>query len=60
LLALGFVAAHTLPVLYEKYEDQVDAFVDNFLGKMQHHYRHIDARFLSRMPTRKYWGRKRD
>lgn len=60
VLYIGFVAAHTLPVLYEKYEDQVDAFVDDLLGKMQHHYRNVDSRVFSRMPTRKYWGRKRD
>lgn len=60
VLYIGFVAAHTLPVLYEKHEDQVDAFVDNLLGKMQHHYRNVDARVFSRMPTRKYWGRKCD
>jgi len=38
------VKGHTLPVLYEKYEDQVYAFVDDLLSKMQHHYRTIDAR----------------
>lgn len=60
VLYIGFVAAHTLPILYEKYDVQVDGFVDNLLGKMQHHYKNIDARVLSRVPTRKYWGRKHD
>ncbi|KAK9663872.1 hypothetical protein RND81_14G003800 [Saponaria officinalis] len=55
---IGFVAAHTLPVLYEKYDDQVDGFVDNLLGSMQHHYKKIDARVLSRIPSRKQWGKK--
>ncbi|KAL9254168.1 Reticulon-like protein [Drosera capensis] len=55
-LALGFVAAHTLPVLYEKHEDEVDSFVDNLLGKAQHQYKHFDARFLSQIPSAKFRG----
>lgn len=58
VLYIGFVAAHILPVLYERYEDQVDSFVDNLLGRVQHHYKKIDARVLSRIPTRKNWGKK--
>ncbi|KAJ6953016.1 reticulon B8 [Populus alba x Populus x berolinensis] len=27
VMYIGFVAAHTLPVLYERYEDQVDDFL---------------------------------
>ncbi|KAL9241325.1 hypothetical protein vseg_015448 [Gypsophila vaccaria] len=57
---IGFIAAHTLPVLYEKYDDQIDEFVDNLLGRMQHHYKKIDARVLSRIPTRKQWGKKHE
>lgn len=59
-LLLGFVAAHTLPVLYEKYEDEIDGFVDKLLNRMTHHYKKVDARFLSKMPTRKYWGKKHE
>lgn len=60
VIYIGFVAAHTLPVLYEKYEDEVDGFVENLLGSMTHHYKKIDARVLSKMPTRKYWGKKHE
>ncbi|KAL8138017.1 hypothetical protein V2J09_004018 [Rumex salicifolius] len=53
VIYIGFVGAHTLPVLYEKYEDEVDSFVDNLLNQLQHHYRKI--------PTRtRFMGRKRE
>lgn len=50
VLYIGFVAAHTLPVLYERYDDQVDKFVYILLGQFQHHYGKLDARVLSRIP----------
>ncbi|XP_071723570.1 reticulon-like protein B8 [Rutidosis leptorrhynchoides] len=57
LVYLGFVAAHTLPVFYEKYEDQVDGFLDNFIGQMQHQSRRVNmSGFLNRIPK----GRKRE
>lgn len=60
VIYIGFIAAHTLPVLYERYEDQVDGFMDNLLMRMTHHYKNIDARVLSKMPNRKYWGKKHE
>ncbi|GAB2234162.1 hypothetical protein Droror1_Dr00003400 [Drosera rotundifolia] len=56
IIYMGFVTAHTLPVLYEKHENEVDSFVDNLLGKAQHQYKHFDARFISRIPTAKFRG----
>ncbi|KAI3694067.1 hypothetical protein L1987_77026 [Smallanthus sonchifolius] len=55
VLYIGFVAAHTLPVVYEKYDDQIDNTVYNVLGKLQNHYSKLDASVLSRIPkaTRK-------
>ncbi|KAF8043531.1 hypothetical protein BT93_A1755 [Corymbia citriodora subsp. variegata] len=53
VLYIGFVAAHTLPVLYEKYENQVDSFGDLVLDQLQHHYRKVDTVFLSRIPKGK-------
>jgi len=47
---LGFVAAHTLPVLYERYEDQVDSFIYNALDEMKRHYGRFDSNVLSRIP----------
>jgi hypothetical protein len=37
-LVSGFVCAHTLPVLYEKYQEQVDDFLNNVLGLLQSQY----------------------
>ncbi|CAA2962356.1 reticulon B8 [Olea europaea subsp. europaea] len=60
VLYVGFVAAHTLPVLYERYEDEVDGFMYNVLGQLQHNYRKLDASVLRRIPTSKFRGRKVD
>jgi hypothetical protein len=38
VIYIGFVCAHTLPVLYEKYQDQVDDFLNNVLGLLQNQY----------------------
>ncbi|KAG5520459.1 hypothetical protein RHGRI_033145 [Rhododendron griersonianum] len=58
VLYVGFVAAHTLPVLYERYEDQVDRFVYSSLDQVQHHYQKLDAGVLSRIPKGKLKGKK--
>ncbi|KAG9439623.1 hypothetical protein H6P81_019788 [Aristolochia fimbriata] len=47
---IGFVAAHTLPVLYERYEDQVDNFIYRLLGQLQNQYRKLDSGVLGRIP----------
>ncbi|XP_027931021.1 reticulon-like protein B8 [Vigna unguiculata] len=58
VIYIGFVAAHTLPVFYEKYEDEVDNFVYKIFGQMQHHYRNLDASVLSKIPKGK--GKKHE
>ncbi|GAV60002.1 Reticulon domain-containing protein [Cephalotus follicularis] len=58
VLYIGFVGAHTLPVLYEKYEDQVDSFVYNVLEQLQNNYRKLDAGLLSKIPKGKFKGKK--
>ncbi|KAK2994269.1 hypothetical protein RJ640_011936 [Escallonia rubra] len=58
VLYIGFIAAHTLPVLYERYEDQVDSLVRSLLGQLQHHYQRLDTGVLSRVPSRKFQGKK--
>ncbi|XP_057506157.1 reticulon-like protein B8 isoform X1 [Actinidia eriantha] len=60
VLYIGFVAAHTLPVLYERYDDQVDGFVYNVLGQLQHHYRKLDSYVLSKIPKGKLRGKKHE
>nr|ACU20048.1 unknown [Glycine max] len=58
VIYIGFVAAHTLPVLYEKYEDEVDNFVYKVFGQMQNQYRNLDASVLSKIPKGK--GKKHE
>lgn len=60
VLYIGFVAAHTLPVLYERYDDQVDGFVYSTLDQLQHHYQKLDTGVLSRIPTGKFKGKKHE
>ncbi|KAB2613331.1 reticulon-like protein B8 [Pyrus ussuriensis x Pyrus communis] len=60
ILYIGFVAAHTLPVLYERYDDQVDSFVYQVLGLLQHNYRKLDADVLSKIPKGKLNWKKHE
>jgi len=46
ILSKGIVAAHTLPVLYERYEDEVDNFVFKVFGQLQNSYRKLDEGVL--------------
>ncbi|KAG1368432.1 Reticulon-like protein B8 [Cocos nucifera] len=50
LFYIGFVCAHTLPVLYEKYEDQVDDLVYNLIGQLQSQFGKLDKSVLSKIP----------
>jgi hypothetical protein len=56
--SLGIVAAHTLPVFYERYEDQVDSFVYKVLQQIQDNYRKLDDGVLSKIPKGKLKGKK--
>ncbi|KAL3849067.1 hypothetical protein ACJIZ3_010949 [Penstemon smallii] len=60
VIYIGFVAAHTLPILYERYDEQIDGFVYNVLGQLQHNYRKLDSRVLSRIPAGRFRGSKSD
>ncbi|KQK12896.1 reticulon-like protein B8 [Brachypodium distachyon] len=50
VIYIGFVCAHTLPVLYEKYEDQVDSFLYSLLDLLRDQYKKLDSGVLSRIP----------
>ncbi|XP_057441385.1 reticulon-like protein B8 [Lotus japonicus] len=60
VMYIGFVAAHTFPVLYERYEDQVDDFVYKFLGQMRNQYQKLDSGLLSKIPNGKFKGKKHE
>ncbi|CAL5090591.1 unnamed protein product [Urochloa decumbens] len=53
VIYIGFVCAHTLPVLYEKYQDQVDDFLYNMLALVQNQYKKLDKGVLSKGKFRK-------
>lgn len=54
----GFVAAHTLPVLYENYDVEIDSFVYKVFDQFQHNYKKLDAGVLSKIPKGKFKGKK--
>ncbi|GAU21588.1 hypothetical protein TSUD_131720 [Trifolium subterraneum] len=56
VIYIGIIAAHTLPVLYEKYEDEVDDFVYKVFGQLQNSYSKLDSRVLKG----KFKGKKHD
>ena len=49
-LVTAFVILHTVPVLYEKYEDKVDAFSEKAMIEIKKHYAVFDAQVLSKIP----------
>jgi len=50
VIYIGFVSAHTLPVFYEKYHDQVDEVLYNMLGLIGSQYQKLDKGVLSKIP----------
>ncbi|XWS41022.1 hypothetical protein CRYUN_Cryun17cG0045500 [Craigia yunnanensis] len=60
VLYIGFVAAHTLPVLYERYDEQIDGFVYNVFDQFQNHYKKLDSGVLSKIPKGKFKLKKHD
>lgn len=44
------VLLHTVPVLYEKYEDEVDAFAEKAMHELKKQYAVFDAKVLSKIP----------
>ncbi|KAH9603719.1 hypothetical protein KSS87_007075 [Heliosperma pusillum] len=50
LIYLLFVLLHTLPVLYEKYENEVDAFGEKAALELKKHYAVVDEKVLSKIP----------
>ncbi|KAF5451145.1 hypothetical protein F2P56_031434 [Juglans regia] len=49
LIYIGFILLHTLPVLYEKYEDQVDSFAEMTVAEINKQYAVFDAKVLSKI-----------
>ncbi|GMJ08587.1 reticulon-like B 8 [Hibiscus trionum] len=60
VLYIGFVAAHTLPVVYERYDEQIDGFAYNMFEQLQNHYKKLDSGVLSKIPKGKFKLKKHD
>ncbi|KAG1367732.1 reticulon-like protein B2 [Cocos nucifera] len=50
LFYIAFVTLHTVPVLYEKYEDKVDPFAEKVMAEVKKHYATFHAKCLSKIP----------
>lgn len=50
LFYILFVLLHTVPVLYEKYEDKVDPLAEKAMQEIKKQYAVFDARVLSKIP----------
>jgi hypothetical protein len=49
-----------VPLLYEKYEDQVDSFAEKAHGEIKKQYIVFDAKVLSKIPMGPLKDRKKD
>lgn len=58
LFYIAFVSLHTIPLLYEKYEDQVDSFAEKATSEFKKHYAVIHAKYISKIPVASYKGKK--
>ncbi|MBA0576995.1 hypothetical protein Golob_006835, partial [Gossypium lobatum] len=50
LFYICFVLLHTVPVLYEKYEDKIDPFAEKAAIEIKKQYAVFDAKVLSKIP----------
>ncbi|GJN38178.1 hypothetical protein PR202_gb27195 [Eleusine coracana subsp. coracana] len=50
LVYIVFVVLHTVPVLYEKYEDQIDSYGEKGWVEIKKQYAVFDAQVLSKVP----------
>ncbi|GLU24346.1 hypothetical protein SLE2022_402890 [Rubroshorea leprosula] len=56
LFYIVFVLLHTVPVLYEKHEDQVDSFADKAMIEIKKQYAVLDEKVLSKIPIHQVLG----
>ncbi|KAL3499284.1 hypothetical protein ACH5RR_038377 [Cinchona calisaya] len=60
LLYITAVLLHTVPVLYNKYEDQVDSFAEKALAELKKQYAVFDKKVLSKIPRGPMKDKKKD
>ncbi|KAL8141609.1 hypothetical protein V2J09_014641 [Rumex salicifolius] len=59
LFYISFLLLHTLPVMYEKNEDQVDAFGEKAMAEFNKHYVVFVQKVLSKIPLGPFQDKKR-
>ncbi|XP_052193411.1 reticulon-like protein B2 [Diospyros lotus] len=59
LFYICFVMVHTVPVLYEKYEDRVDKLAERAMIEIKKQYAVFDAKVLSKIPKGPLKDKKR-
>ncbi|KAM3282435.1 reticulon-like protein B5 [Capsicum chacoense] len=60
LFYISFVLLHTVPVLYEKYEDKVDPLAEKAMHEIKKQYAVFDAKVLSKIPRGPLKDKKRE
>jgi len=58
LFYIVFMVLYTVPVLYEKYEDKVDAFGEKAMVELKKYYAIFDEKCLSKIPKGPSKGKK--
>ncbi|KAK7292739.1 hypothetical protein RJT34_15591 [Clitoria ternatea] len=58
LFYIAFVLLHTIPVLYDKYEDKIDPLAEKALVEIKKQYAVLDAKVLSKIPKGPLKGKK--
>ncbi|XP_020211164.1 reticulon-like protein B1 [Cajanus cajan] len=58
LFYIAFVLLHTVPVLYDKYEDKIDPLAEKALIEFKKQYAVFDAKVLSKIPKGPLKGKK--
>ncbi|XP_010053196.2 reticulon-like protein B1 [Eucalyptus grandis] len=59
LFYIVFVLLHTVPVLYEKFEDKIDPFAERAMGELRKQYAVFDAKVLSKIPRGPFKDKKK-
>lgn len=54
------VLLFTVPLFYDKYEDQVDSFAEKAIAELKKQYAVFDAKVLSKIPRGPLKEKKRD
>ncbi|XP_047161031.1 reticulon-like protein B9 [Vigna umbellata] len=50
LLYIGFLCVHTLPIVYERYEEEINNWVSDMLIFLRKNYRSFKKNYLNRIP----------